>query len=1161
MNVKKKLPMKLYVVTAGAVVLSLFAFLFYQTGFLFHVDQRSNSIEANTDAQLENKLFGRNKNFSGGSDKLLIANKEKLHATKQGVSSGAPKWTKLKIERELNRYSESKKAAESALSGRVKVSDNPEVLSDLLSLGSLNSNGTSPRTMRDSAGKIRTVSGSFTFNVNRSESSNIELEVADLIKGHSNLFAIGDDESTVLADLPVALSSGETVLRLNREYKGLPVWGKQIVATVFEGQVKTITGDFRGIQHELDLSSKLSKAQIEQLASSDMSNSGYPEAQVLDTEEGIYFMGNIPSHAFKVSVQVRHKKWELYFSPTTENLIAKRPLFYNVSTSSSGRDLTGAERVFQSDFSSSRYVLEDNTFPSRTSTSILDWNGNEPNFKPVSSTSSNRGWDPAGVSGWYNASLTYKYFWGTHQRDSYDGKSGEIVAIVNRVDRDGIGVDNASWGDGQMFYGAGTTLNNFAISLDVAAHEFSHGVVEHSSNLAYRNESGALNESFADFFGVMVDRDDWKIGEQLFNSTGFLRDLKNPGSTGQPAHWRNFVNLPSTAEGDWGGVHINSGIQNRALYLIAEGLTDEGLGVSIGKVKTEQLVYKTLLKLQSDAKFIDSANTMILEAEKFGAASEEAIAVKRAWELVGVTSENISSTEGGINSISMPTGDDLLVHLYPRDGSMDNLFSEEYDLYVQTINLPFRGHLPSLEYGPLNDVAASGSKPTISTSSSGTTWIEYIGSDKKIRTTSLRNIGADILLNTPDIAQRAISIDDSKTALVQINSNKIFICSRTNGFNCETITVEGPNYSQGSTSTAVSRVDAINFDSTGNKIIFDYEVCRTRPTGSCVPVWSIGLYDLVTKAFSFPFPNTDVSIDVGFPRFANTNDYVIAFDYLDSTASESTSLVLIYDLLRNETLSGLLTNVGEARTSAWGIPSFVGNDEAIALQAQGDTSTSMYHSPLDENYNTVGKPTYLTPFDSGLGQAHRNAYLNITSSLEVDKKNSDFGTVLLGGSATVAFTISNKGNRKLVVTASSFSRNALSSNLTNGVILAGERRTFEIRIDPDFGDKGLFAESMTIEHTGDNSSVTLGVSGFLDIDTDLDGIGNTVDIDDDGDGLTDADEARIGTNPLLVDTDGDGIGDNFDAAPLDPTVQKIGSRLPMWLLKAAKDKQAEQETD
>ena len=66
----------------------------------------------------------------------------------------------------------------------------------------------------------------------------------------------------------------------------------------------------------------------------------------------------------------------------------------------------------------------------------------------------------------------------------------------------------------------------------------------------------------------------------------------------------NYRHLPDTREGDWGGVHINSGIQNRAFYLLAEGLSLEGIGVSIGKEKLEQIAYQALLRLGEDANLL-----------------------------------------------------------------------------------------------------------------------------------------------------------------------------------------------------------------------------------------------------------------------------------------------------------------------------------------------------------------------------------------------------------------------------------------------------------------------------------------------------------------------------------------------------------------------------
>ena len=96
------------------------------------------------------------------------------------------------------------------------------------------------------------------------------------------------------------------------------------------------------------------------------------------------------------------------------------------------------------------------------------------------------------------------------------------------LDEEGVGLDNAYWYAGTMYYGKGDFFNNLAVSLDVAAHEFGHGVVEYTAGLRYHNQSGALNESFADLFGAMVDRDDWLIGEDLYNDGQALRDMETP---------------------------------------------------------------------------------------------------------------------------------------------------------------------------------------------------------------------------------------------------------------------------------------------------------------------------------------------------------------------------------------------------------------------------------------------------------------------------------------------------------------------------------------------------------------------------------------------------------------------------------------------------------
>src|SRR5690606_258430 len=126
-----------------------------------------------------------------------------------------------------------------------------------------------------------------------------------------------------------------------------------------------------------------------------------------------------------------------------------------------------------------------------------------------------------------NAQITYDYFKRTFNRDSVDDNGQPLLSRVHV----GENWANASWNGVYMSYGDGdgVRFHNLAAGLDVAAHEMSHGVVQHTANLIYRNESGALNESFADIFGAMVDRDDWIIGEDIMaDGTIGLRSLEDP---------------------------------------------------------------------------------------------------------------------------------------------------------------------------------------------------------------------------------------------------------------------------------------------------------------------------------------------------------------------------------------------------------------------------------------------------------------------------------------------------------------------------------------------------------------------------------------------------------------------------------------------------------
>lgn len=250
--------------------------------------------------------------------------------------------------------------------------------------------------------------------------------------------------------------------------------------------------------------------------------------------------------------------------------------------------------------------------------------------------------DPAAVDAHVNAGKVYDYYLETFNRDSFDGEGAKIISSVHV----GEAWNNAAWNGKLMMYGDGDGRNFLPLSggLDVIAHELTHAVTDRTAGLVYENESGALNESLSDIMGAMVDRDDWQIGEEIYTPDiegDALRSMSDPTSvqnaiTGPyPDHYNDRY----TGEEDNGGVHINSSINNKAAYLVAEGgnhydVTVEG----IGREKTEQIYYRALTKyLTSTSDFSMMRQAAIQAAsDLYGENSSAVEAVNRAYDAVGV---------------------------------------------------------------------------------------------------------------------------------------------------------------------------------------------------------------------------------------------------------------------------------------------------------------------------------------------------------------------------------------------------------------------------------------------------------------------------------------------------------------------------------------------
>ena len=261
--------------------------------------------------------------------------------------------------------------------------------------------------------------------------------------------------------------------------------------------------------------------------------------------------------------------------------------------------------------------------------------------------------DPAVDEAYDGSGETHSLFQDEFGRNSIDGLGLELDSTVHYQ----IGYDNAFWNGRQMVYGDGDEdlaeseriFNRFTNSIDIIGHELAHGVTEYEARLVYRNQSGALNESFSDVFGSLVkqrargesaSQADWIIGAGLFTSNvnvDGLRSMKAPGTAYshpaigqdiQPAHMRDYNQMTA----DNGGVHINSGIPNHAFYLAAREIGGNAWE------KAGRIWYVALRdRLRANSGFQEAADqTFSVAGDDYGSGSLEQQAVRKAWADVGI---------------------------------------------------------------------------------------------------------------------------------------------------------------------------------------------------------------------------------------------------------------------------------------------------------------------------------------------------------------------------------------------------------------------------------------------------------------------------------------------------------------------------------------------
>lgn len=244
----------------------------------------------------------------------------------------------------------------------------------------------------------------------------------------------------------------------------------------------------------------------------------------------------------------------------------------------------------------------------------------------------------------WGAEMTYDFYKALFNRNSIDNNGFKLISFVHYS----TNYVNAFWNGYFMTYGDGGSGYLPLTSLDVCGHEITHGLTQKTAALIYSNESGALNESFSDIFGVSIDFytrptiANFRIGEQFGPGGAGLRDMADPKIYQNPSTYKGQFWVSSKS--DNGGVHYNSGVQNKWFYLLSKGDTgtnDNGIKYkvdSIGFVKAAQISYKNLTTMLTPLSNYDDARyySIIAAKELYGDCSKEVKQVINAWNAVGV---------------------------------------------------------------------------------------------------------------------------------------------------------------------------------------------------------------------------------------------------------------------------------------------------------------------------------------------------------------------------------------------------------------------------------------------------------------------------------------------------------------------------------------------
>jgi Zn-dependent metalloprotease len=768
---------------------------------------------------------------------------------------------------------------------------------------------------------------------NLSSSASIDDVVREFSKKHNSRFGLFSQDDRLEVVKVMRDDLGMQHIRLQQVYANIPVYGRDIYLHQDKsGRLISANGRLLPTTSDLNLKPALLAKQAEEVALASINEKNRDSIE--STSLTIYPTPDGQKHlAFIVTLRPAvDKNLEVFVDAHSgEILFSANRVCYDGPVNASGTDLSGVTRNFNAyQIGSEIYMIDTSkpmfnagasTLPDEAQGAIyvFDAQNSEGDKLFYNTTTNPNAWQNANaVSAAFYGGIVYDYYRNVHNRNAIDGNGGSMYMIVNIKEN----FNNAFWNGKAMFFGNGdgNSFSDLAGSLDVTGHEMTHGVVENTANLIYENQSGALNESFADVFGAAVEfyhkgaNANWLMGEEVTtpNVAGdALRDLEQPDGprvafSKQPAHMSQFQSLPNTEDGDNGGVHVNSGIPNRAFYLVVQ---------TIGMQKAEKIYYRALANyLTRSSQFIDARLALSkAAADLYGQGSGEQTAVHNAYDQVGITDGQGTPPP----PIEEPVvGQDWVL---ATDASSNVLYRVSADGYtIEPIaSMPLLG------------------KPSVSDDGSFALFVDQNYNPWIVNTDGS---GEQQLDNSSSYWNLAISPNGNKIAAVsKFADGLVYILDLNDSNRNQVFELYSQTYSQGEQPGFVAYADALDWTLDNQFVVYDALNINVKATGDTLEYWDINAIRIADGNITRIFPPQPEGVNIGNPVLASNNDFTMALDYIDEFGNVS-----IYAANLETGDIGLVADNGQAL----GRPDFSPNDDAMIYQYTNGQDYAVYWRQL-----------------------------------------------------------------------------------------------------------------------------------------------------------------------------------------------------------------------